>query len=85
VTGRCPEGTKEGEVQALEREEDCSCCYDDECLVLWNRAAMADDGQKSGIWGSMQDKEDSGLRIVNPKKSETGSGEPDVSEFETSR
>ena len=33
----------------------------------------------------MQDKEDSGLCIESPKKSGTGSDEPDVSELETNR
>lgn len=46
---------------------------------------MADGGQKSGILDLMRDKEGSGLYIVNPKKSETASGEPGASELRINR
>ena len=41
---------------------------------------MVDGGQKSGIWDSVRDKEGSELCIVSPKKSGTGSDEPDESD-----
>lgn len=46
---------------------------------------MVDGSQKSGIWDSMQDREDFDLCTVNPKRSGTGNGELNASEVGINR